>query len=355
MPYHHQKRIYIPTNARSNQYILAEIRVTDELLGGYDDVQDAYRQLSQTVFSLADKQEIHNIQIIANDKLPVVRFHTEAYSFETAEQIRFFYNPAYHEAQNLFATAGHRARKLRLVFLATGSELRSNSATFHAKVQYFMDSLLPLLPATGLAVKIRDHQHLSYDFFTKAKGNKETYGYKLRAIDKRYQARGCQLPQEHSALNYVTVSLPLSRKLKQRILPEGMTDFTPLYQYLEDKFLSAASTKQLSRLAMVANGLTPIVRNSKFETLESTAELQMIGFDPNATEQQFSRHWQGDKLAEAAHFAIVAGPKDCDDGGYGRFMNQVEEALRSFANEIDMDKEHEDLILRFHQHISYRR
>jgi hypothetical protein len=353
MPISHQHKVYIPTEARTNQYITAEIKVTDELLKQYPDHQSCYQTLSRTIFDLAEQLELRNVQVITNDKLPVVRYHTEAYCFQTAEQILFFYNPAYHEAQNLFSQDGHAARKLRIVFLATGEDIRSNSAAFHTKVQAFLAKFMPQLPVTGLKVKIRDHQHLSYDLFAKAKGNKETYGFKLRAINARYKARQCPLPEDHSALSYVTVSLPLSRKLKQSLLTEQGQDFGALYQQLEDKFVSATAARQLTRLAMVANGLTPLVRNSKFEQLESTAEVQMIGFDPNAQEQQFIRHWDAKQLVEAVNFTIVAGHKDCDDAGYGRFMNQVEEALRAFATEIGLDRSREDLMIRFHQHISY--
>lgn len=210
------------------------------------------------------------------------------------------------------------------------------------------------MPISDLKVKVRDHQHLSYDLFAKAKGYKETYGYKLRAIGPRYKARKCELPENVSSLTYVTVSLPLSRKLKQGLLPDSATDFTPLYQHLEDCFLKAAANRQLTRLAMIANGLTPLVRNSKFEKLDSKAEVQMIGFDPNATEQQVIRRWNADNLVEAAHFTIVAGTKDCDDSGFGRFMNNVETALKAFAADIGVDPEREDLVVRFHQHISYQ-
>jgi hypothetical protein len=367
MSYHHQKKVYIPTNARTNQYLMAEIRDMDSLLTDFEHIGQGYRTLAQVIFSLAEQQGIRNLQIIANDKLPVVRFHTEAYCFETAEQIRFFYNPRYHEAQNLFVSDTYRPRKLSLVFLATGTELRSHSATFHARVVHFVDSLLARLaeaklPTDSLRIKIRDHQHMSYDLFAKAKGHKESYGYKLRAIDRRYRARECHLPDELNSLSYVTVGLPLSRALKRQLLGDGATDMAPLYQYLQDKFYTAASLKQLNRLAMVANGLTPLVRHSKCEPQEqaepgekSRTELQTIAFDPRENDPQLHSHWQADKLVEAAHFVIVAADRDCEDGGYGRFLNRVEEALKSFASELDMDKEREDLIVRFHQHIGYSR
>jgi len=350
----HQQKVYIPKEARTNQYITAEIKVTDELLSQYPDYQSCYQALSRLIFNLAEQHDLRNVHVITNDKLPVVRYHTEAYCFQTTEQILFFYNPAYHEAQNLFSQENYRARKLRIVFLATGEDIRSNSASFHIRVRELLTELMPLMPISDLKVKVRDHQHLSYDLFAKAKGYKETYGYKLRAIGPRYKARKCELPENVSSLTYVTVSLPLSRKLKQGLLPDSATDFTPLYQHLEDCFLKASANRQLTRLAMIANGLTPLVRNSKFEKLDSKAEVQMIGFDPNATEQQVIRRWNADNLVEAAHFTIVAGTKDCDDSGFGRFMNNVETALKAFAADIGVDPEREDLVVRFHQHISYQ-
>ena len=80
----------------------------------------------------------------------------------------------------------------------------------------------------------------------------------------------------------------------------------------------------------------------------------MVGFDPNAEAPAPILHWEDDKLVEALRFVIVAGKNDSNDEGFGRFMNQVEDAIRSFTNEFDIDKEHIDVILRFHQHLSYK-
>ena len=350
----HQQKVYVPKDVRSNQYITAEIKVTDALLAHYPDYKTCYQTLSRTIFNLAEQEELYNLHVITNDKLPVVRFHAEAYCFPTAEQIIFFYNPEYHEAQSLHSQDDYRARKIRVVFLATGEDIRSNSASFHIKVQHFLTKLMPQLPEKNLTIKIRDHQHLSYDLFAHAKGNKESYGYKLRSISDRYTARDCPLPEGHGSLCYVTVKLPLSRKLKQAFLPEQATDFSPLYQKLEDAFVQATSAKQLKQIAMVANGLTPLVRNSKYDQVDGTDEVQMLGFDPNVEEQQYIRHWAGDHLAEMVSFTIAAGVKDCKGGGLGRFLNRAEEALKSLTSELALDKSREELIVRFHQHISYQ-
>ncbi len=347
-------RVYISTAAKANQYILTEIRVTDELLSHYPDYESCFRPLSRKVFELAEKLDLRNVHVITNDKTPVVRFSEEAYRFQTAEQILFFYNPEYHEAQDSLFKVNYRPRKIRLLFLATDKEIRANSAKFHEKVQSLLKELLPWLPEAELKAKVRDHQHLSYDLFARDKGKKETYGYKLRALHQRYKTRGVEVPEDHSALTYAKVSLPLSRKLKKQILPDGVNDYSPLYQWLEEQFKKSASNKKVTRLALLANNLTPIVRNSRYDKLESTEELQMIGFDPTSEEQQFISHWDAENLAESVNLILVAGRSDRTDAGYARFMNQVEETLKQFASSIGLDPSKEDMIVRFHQHISYR-
>ncbi|GIU54024.1 MULTISPECIES: DUF3083 family protein [Shewanella] len=349
-----QKKAYLPTATRKNQYITVGFTLTDELLASYSDLDNCYQEFSKLVYKIADKHELFNVHVIANDKLPMVRYHNEAYCLTTEEQLRFFYNPAHHEANRLHALAGYRAKKLKVVFLATGTELRSHSAEFHAKIQSFLAEIKPLLPISDIPTKVRDHQHISYDFFAKAKGLKETYGYKLRAVDSRYKRRECDLPESVSALNYVTVSLPMGRRIKQQLAAENATSFGEKYQRVADHFVKATAANKLNRVAMIANGKVPLVRNSKYEQLDSTAEFQMVGFDPSDKAPAPIFHWDDTKLAEAIRFVIVASKADQHDESYGRFMSQVDDAIRQFTNQFDIDKEHIDVIVRFHQHLSYK-
>ncbi|AZQ10260.1 MULTISPECIES: DUF3083 family protein [Shewanella] len=354
MSFNHQQKVYLPTDARTNQYITAEIKLTDALLSQYPDYLSCYQALAKQFFELADKHDLRNVHVIANDKLPVVRFHTEAYCLETDQQVIFFYNPRYHEAQNLFARADYRTRKIRFLFLAVGDELRANSATFHTQVQGLLAEFAPTL-ALEQPIKVRDHQHLTYDLFARAKGNKKTYGFKLRGIAQRYKARKCELPEDVSSLSYVTVTLPLGRRLKQRLGGDNNANYGAMYQKLQDSFHKAVNEHGFKRSAMVANGLLPLVRNSKFDRLSTDKGVQMLGFDPNAAEPQFLAHWQADNLVETAFFVVAAGKEDHEDAGFGRFMNEVEDALRQFARDIEIDGERQDLVVRFHQHISYKR
>ena len=204
----------------------------------------------------------------------------------------------------------------------------------------------------NLTIKVRDHQHLSYDLFAKAKGHKETYGFKLRAMNERYKSRHCNLPEEHSSLVYVTINLPINRKLKDALL-NGESVLSNLYDKVQDHFLTAIETKSLTRTAMIANGRTPLVRNSKFDQLEKSDELQMIGFDPDSNETQFIYDCDPEGAVDSINFTIAAGKNDYDHEGYGQFMNQVESVFKKLAEQLGLNKAHEDMMVRFHQHISY--
>ena len=353
MSNHSKHRVYIPTNARSNQYLLAEIKTDEAFYQHFDNAKSCYDKLSQRFFSLADAAGLHNVHMIANDKLPVVRYHIEAMHFQTAKQILFFYDPVVHEGQNLFVTPDYQARKIRLLFLATGPDLRAHAAQFHQQVMSVIAQLKTEACLTDCQIKIRDHQHLSYDLFAHEKGHKESYGYKLRGLYPRYKARQCELPQQHSAISYITLSLPMTRQLKQQFKTIGSEDFAHLYLALEEQFLQATGNKKLDRLAMVANGLTPLVRNSQVDQSQHNAELQKISFDPDAPGQQFIAYWDNDNLVETVNFIIVAGKEDNTEFGYGHFVNRVQDAFDDFAKALSLAPQRNALTVRFHQHISY--
>ena len=85
-----QHRVYIPTNARANHYLLAEITPTDDFYTSFSDIDSCYTRIAKQLFASCDEYELHNVHLLANDKLPVVRFHDESYQLETAKQMLFF-------------------------------------------------------------------------------------------------------------------------------------------------------------------------------------------------------------------------------------------------------------------------
>lgn len=347
-------KVYIPNTAKDNQYILAEIHFSEADYAAYSDNQLCYQELSQHFFRLAEQAGLRNVHFIANDKLPVVRFHTEAFSFQTADQILFFYNPAYHEAQNSFFDASYRSRKISLLCLATGTDIRAEAASFHRQVVSVLTQFKALLPNPDIGIKIRDHQHLSYDAFARSKGCKESYGYKLRSLAARYLARGTELPADHQAMTYAAISLPLNRALKQKLLPEAHGDYRRFYQQLEQAWVDVCAPSDLTRLAFIADGTTPLVRSSQLEKAKVSAELHMLNFDTTSPRPQLNSHWHADQLVETAHLLVVAGQDDMAEMGYGRFMNKVEQSVKQLAQQFTLDPASTDLMIRFHQHISYR-
>lgn len=345
-------RAYIPTNAHSNQYILAELKPSDEFYQAFSSIEACYDKLSRLFFRLAEDESLNNVHFIANDKLPVVRYHSEYHCFQTEKQMLFFYNPKYHEAQNSFTESGYKARKIRLLFLATGDDIRANSVKFHRRVHRLIKHFKADLPNMPVQIKVRDHQHLSYDLFSYEKGHKETYAYKLRSVYARYEKRQCELPEPRSELTYATVALPLTRRLKQHLKLQGH-DYGAMYDKLEQAFSQACQRHHIARHAFVASGKAPLVRNSQVDVTEQNAELQKISFDPGADGEQALSFFDPENLVETVHFIVVAGEQDCHERGYGRFMNHVHKALESMAKELNLRPAHDDLIVRFYQHISY--
>jgi hypothetical protein len=353
MAFSTQHKVYIPDTAKDSQYMLAEFQLSQAFFACFPDESSCYRQLSQLFFKLTDAAGLNNVHFIANDKTPVVRFHTEAFCFQTADQMLFFYNPAYHEAQHCWSNSHYRARKISLLCLATGDEIRNKAAEFHARVRQVMLDFQALLPQPDITLKIRDHQHLSYDLFARAKGCDSSFGYKLRSLPTRYLARGTAIPADHHTMSYAAVSLPLCRELKQRLLPEGEGNYAALYQNLEQHFVSCATAQHLTRLAMIADGSTPLVRNRQLDKPKQSPELTMLSFDTTSPQAQVFSQWHADQLVDTAHLLLVAGQDDNTEFGYGRFMNQVEQSLRTLAQQLELNKEKQDFTVRFHQHLSY--
>lgn len=350
----HQHRVYIPVNARASHYLLAEIIPNDDFYKSFSDMNSCYETIAKQLFACCDEHELHNVHLLANDKLPVVRFHDESYQLETDKQMLFFYNPRYHEAHNVYFTRDTASKKIRLLFLATGENLRANSAQFHIKVQKVLKNLQEQLFLNQPPFKLRDHQHLTYDLFAKEKGNKESYGYKLRSLYPRYQSRQCNIPDNHAEMTYATFTIPVSRAIKKQFQEQiNGNDFAKFYDYFADVFKRASINNKLTHIAMVANGAIPIIRNSKIDKNEGNAELQKLSFDVESSEPQIKAFYQPTKRVEALHFVIVATEQNKHPSGYGRFMNQVEKAIHTLCDELAINKQNQDLSVRFFQHISY--
>ncbi len=357
-------KAYLPGNVRDNQYILAEFSLTDDLLANlsskYSDTKpqpyyDFYQHLSAIFFQLSAEVELNNCQFIANDKLARVRFSQEMHQWQTNQQILFYYNPESHHLKKSFFDGNKRVKKICLLFLATGNDIRTDAASFHSRVRQVVEVFCENICLDKSEMRLRDHQHLTYDLFAKHKGCNTTQTHKLREIKKRYFSQEIELPTYHSAMNYAIVTLNISDKLLQQVEIDSHSHdpYNPLYSYLTDVFTMAATRYNLNNGALIANGLVPIVRYSIHEIVSRVGELQMLGYNPEQSPCGIVSKWNANELADSIQLVFVATPENNTEHGFGRFLNQIEQAMQLMAVELEMDASKDEIMIRFHQHIAY--
>ena len=302
-------KAFIPSNARDNQYILAEFPITDELIAhvcpelSQESPQPYftfYQSLSQKLFALANQFEIGGCIFVANDKLVRVRYSQEMHQWQTSQQILFYYDPKTHELQNSFYDATIRAQKVTMLFLATGDELRVNAAGFHERVSTLLKEYQAHFSLPKDGVRLRDHQHLTYDVFAKQKGCLGVSAHKMRSIPERYNSQGVNLPEKHSAVTYAVINVSINNRLLNMvdIDPNSADPYNPLYTYLTDTFSLVAKRFNLNNGALIANGLVPIVRSSEHELVSRVGELQMLGYNPEQSPCGIVSRWQADQLVD---------------------------------------------------------
>jgi hypothetical protein len=360
-----QHKIHIPASARENQYLLARIKITDQLLEKYADLIDKdsetpyqafYSKLAEIFFSINASLAIESGQFVANDKFTRVRFSTEKLTFQSKQQILFLYNPHYHNSENSYFDGSKLAKKITLVFLANGDELRLKAAKFHRKVKQAIEQFVEQTELNKNEVRVCDHQHLTFDLFAKNKGVSGTQTHKLRTIANRYAVDGVELPADKDALTYVVVDIPVNRRIKSlvEIDPTSAGAYNPLYSFISEAFVNAAKKFNINNGAVIANGLIPIVRRSYGdEFIHADGELLMMGYNPKKTDCGFTCKWNADKLVDTVQLVFLASDLNKTSQGFGKFLNQVEQALHSMAEDLGYIKEKEEMLVRFHQHIGY--
>ncbi|MDO6446529.1 DUF3083 family protein [Colwellia sp. 1_MG-2023] len=357
-------KAYIPSNNRDNQYILAEFQLSDDLLTQvYPDFSENnkqayfqfYQNLSQLLFTLSNDFNVKSSVFVANDKLVRVRYSQEMHQWQTSQQILFYYDPQVHELQNSFFDANVKAKKITLLFLASGSDIRINAAEFHQKVAKLLRCYCQQLSLKENDIRVRDHQHITYDIFAKNKGCTSSVAHKLRSIEQRYQSQSVTLPEKNSAITYAIINLTINNRLLNMvdIDPSSNDPYNPLYTFLTDTFSMVAKRFNLNNGALIANGLVPIVRYSLHEIVSRVGELQMLGYNPEQSPCGLVSKWQADQLVDNVQFIFVATKLDGTDNRFGRFINQIEQAMRLLATELEMQADKEELMIRFHQHVAY--
>ena len=359
-----QHKVYIPASARENQYLMVKFPLTNQLLEKYSQLIDEnssepyaefYQTLASMFFKINDDLLIDSSHFIANDKFPRVRFSSAKLTTQTKQQVLCLYNPEYHTSQNAFYRGNQRAKKITLLFLANGTEIRLNAANFNKKVQQAISTFSDEIGIKKETVRVCDHQHLTYDLFAKNKGVEGSQVHKFRSISKRYLADEQSLPENTDALTYAVVDFPLNRRVRSLAKSEDNEPgcYNELYNLIADAFISSAKSQNLFNGAVIANGLVPIVRQAEDENVIASGELLMLGYNPSHSSGGYTCKWESNKLVDTIQLIFVASDQNITSHGYGKFINKIELALRDFSERIDFINDKEEMLVRLHQHVGY--
>jgi len=361
-------KIYLPASTRENQYLLVDIPLTNELINhvqpsdknsNTDNLSAFYYNLSELFFKTCDQFELKSAAFIANDKLPKVHFNSEDYQVESAQRIVFFYDPALHSVRRSYFQGEHKAKKIKLLFLASGEDVRLNSPRFNAQVGQVLNAFAEKTALNVHEIRVRDHQHLTYDLFAKEKGCQRSQGHKLRALPARYASQQLELPPAITEISYAVATLPVTKALKSLVNFDfsSNTPFTPLYELINDKLKVAAAHFNIKSSAVIANGLVPIVRqlvsDEDQEAITRVGEIQKLTYNSENPQQDFMLSCDGNMLVNEIYIVMAASKENFANQGYAKFLQKVENTLTALASELQLDTEKDEIVIRMHQHISF--
>ena len=359
------EKVYVPANARDNHYVIAEMPLTDELIDLVGEVVDLtteqpyhkfYQKLAKLAFDVVEECQIEHANFVANNRLVRVRNSDEQQVLHTEKQSFFFYSPKQNSTFKGYFDGAVRSNKVKFLFLATGDSLRENAAVFHQKVLKAVSSLSQRIGLQPRALKVRDHQHLTWDVFAREKQNKESISHTFRDVSTRYQHQNVVVGEDHTAITYAVVSMPMTRRLLKGTEIDYDLDkpFEKLYSKISAAFTQANNKYQLSHAAMIANGLSPIVRFDENASTIINGDIISLGYNPHHKNRDISAQWQGGQLVDTIRLVFFATDFDETHKTYGKFVNQVTQAVGAIADELNWKKDHDYTLMRFNQQLVRR-
>jgi len=360
-------KVYVPkVVSRDNHYLIAEMPLTDkliELVVGKIDTsvakpyQKFYQALGRLALGVVEECDIPHANFVANNRLVRVRHNDEQQVLHTEKQSFFFYSPLHNSTFKGYFDADVRSNKIKFLFLATGSNLREDAAEFHEKVINAVELISERIGLEKDELKVRDHQHLTYDIFAREKGNKESITHTFREISARYLHQGYPVPETASAITYAVVSMPMTRRLLKdtEIDYDGEKPFEQLYTKIASAFTQSAEKHDLKHATMIANGLSPIVRFGQKEKAVVNGDIIALGFCPKDEDSaDITATWEGDKLVDTIQFIFCATDADETHNSYGKFVNTVTQAMYTMADDLNWNKERDFMLMRLNQQLLRR-
>lgn len=358
-------KVYVPKVSRDNHYLIAEMPLTDkliELVVGKIDTsaekpyQEFYQKLGRLALGVVEECDIPHANFVANNRLVRVRHNDEQQVLHTEKQSFFFYSPLHNSTFKGYFDGAVRSNKIKFLFLATGENLREDAAEFHERVISAVELISERIGLDEDDLKVRDHQHLTYDLFAREKDNKESITHTFREISARYLHQGYEVPEKASAITYAVVSMPMTRRLLKdtKIDYDNEKPFEALYNKISTAFTNSVAKHELKHSTMIANGLSPIVRFGQEEKMIVNGDIVALGFCPEKDGSDVTTNWEGDKLVDTVQFIFCATNADETYNTYGKFVNKVTEAIYTMADELNWNKERDFMLMRLNQQLLRR-
>jgi len=359
------EKVYVPANARDNHYIIAEMPLTDkliELIGEEVDLssehpyQNFYQKLAKLAFDVVEECNIEHANFVANSRLVRVRNSDEQQVLHTNKQSFFFYNPKQNSTFKGYFDGSVRSNKVKFLFLATGESLRENAAKFHQRVFNAVNIISQRIGLEPKELKVRDHQHLTYDIFAREKGSRESICHTFREISTRYLQQNIVVEDDYSAVTYAVVSVPMTRRLLKgtAIDYESNEPFKRLYTKIYQAFIESNKKHQIKHATMIASGLSPIVRFDVNESTIVNGDIISLGYNPANEGGEISCQWHGEKLVDTIRLVFHATNYDERHKTYGKFVNQVMSSIEMMAETLDWKKDKDYMLMRMNQQLVRR-
>ena len=157
-------------------------------------------------------------------------------------------------------------------------------------------------------------------------------------------------------MTYAVVSVPMTRRLLKgtEINHDSDMPFEQLYTKISQAFTQANKKYQLNQTAMIANGLSPIVRFDESASTIINGDIISLGYNPHRRNRDINMQWQGSKLVDTIRLVFFATDFDETHKTYGKFVNQVTKAVGAIADELNWKKDHDYMLMRFNQQLVRR-
>jgi hypothetical protein len=312
-------------------------------------------QLKQSFISISKRNGIQSGLFVANDKLVRLRYGEESQVIETSEQLIVFYDPNSHKGFQSYYDRTLKAKKVTLVVLANGNDIRHSAFELHQKTVQMAIELADAMGVPQHINKMKEHQHISYVLFRAEKGDKQTSTHEFRQVKHRYLQQSVLIPQLNNQIGYILAELPIAESLIER-MDKSATHTAPyneLYTKISNVVAEVTAELSIKNAVMIANGRHPRIMPSKQGFVHNEGELIYLGFNKLDSQNCIAK-WNSTILTNNLTLVFVANNNDINNKAYGQFVNHVQHALKKISTKLDIDADTKHLMVRCHQNIAYQ-